>query len=48
MAEPLAIALWGLPTAIGAFAIHGARLMRLERRLARERLALSATARDAA
>ncbi len=47
-AEPLAIALWGLPTAIGAFAIHGARLMRLEQRMARERLALSAPPRDGA
>lgn len=46
VAEPLAIALWGLPTAIGAFGIHAARLARLERRLARERDAL-ATARNA-
>lgn len=46
VAEPLAIALWGLPTAIGAFLIHAARLARLERRLARERDAL-ATARNA-
>lgn len=45
VAEPLAIALWGLPTAIGAFLIHAARLARLERRLARERDAL-ATARN--
>lgn len=43
VAEPLAIALWGLPTAIGAFLIHAARLARLERRLARERDALAAT-----
>ncbi len=42
VAEPLAIALWGLPTAIGAFLIHAARLARLERRLARERGALAA------
>jgi len=33
--EPLTIALWGLPTAIAAFAIHGARTLRLEARLAR-------------
>lgn len=33
--EPLAIALWGLPTAVAAFAIHGARTLRLESRLAR-------------
>jgi uncharacterized membrane protein len=43
--EPLAIALWGIPTAIGAFALHGARLLRLEHRLARERLALAASSR---
>lgn len=34
--EPLHIALWGIPTALAAFLIHGARLWRLERRLARE------------
>lgn len=47
VAEPLAIALWGIPTAIGAFLIHAARLARLERRLARERGALAAAARSA-
>jgi uncharacterized membrane protein len=33
--EPLHIALWGIPTAICAFAIHGGRLSRLDARLAR-------------
>ena len=35
--EPMAIALWGIPTALAALAIHGARLWRLDRRLRRER-----------
>lgn len=35
-AEPLSIALWGIPTALSAFAIHGFRLLRLDRRLERE------------
>ncbi|MEZ4361989.1 MAG: DUF969 domain-containing protein [Kofleriaceae bacterium] len=34
--EPLQIALWGIPTAIAALAIHGVRILRLERRLAAE------------
>lgn len=34
--QPIDIALWGIPTALCAFAIHGARLMRLDARLARE------------
>lgn len=33
--EPLHIALWGIPTALFAFLIHGARLLRLERHLLR-------------
>ncbi|MBK6941696.1 MAG: DUF969 domain-containing protein [Planctomycetes bacterium] len=33
--EPLTIALWGIPTAIAAFAIHALRLARLRRRLER-------------
>ena len=33
--EPLQIAVWGIPTALCAFAIHGARLLRNDRRLAR-------------
>jgi uncharacterized membrane protein len=32
--EPLHIALWGIPTAICAFAIHAWRISRFERRLA--------------
>ncbi|WP_434634146.1 DUF969 domain-containing protein [Chromobacterium sp. CV08] len=34
-AEPLHIALWGIPTALFALLIHGARLLRLERALLR-------------
>jgi uncharacterized membrane protein len=34
--EPLAIALWGIPTALAALLIHGARLLRLDRTLARD------------
>lgn len=33
--QPIEIALWGIPTALCAFAIHGARLLRLDGRLAR-------------
>ncbi|NZA25904.1 DUF969 domain-containing protein [Luteimonas sp. SJ-92] len=40
--EPLHIALWGIPTALCAFAIHGARLSRLDGRLAREAARLQA------
>ncbi|HVF34800.1 MAG TPA: DUF969 family protein, partial [Candidatus Saccharimonadia bacterium] len=32
--EPLTIALWGLPTAVAAFGIHGTRTLRLDARLA--------------
>ncbi len=32
--EPLAIALWGIPTAVCAFGIHALRLRRLDRRIA--------------
>jgi len=42
--EPLHIALWGIPTALCAFAIHATRLSRLDARLAREAVALAATA----
>lgn len=38
--EPLHIALWGIPTALCAFAIHATRLSRLDARLAREIAAL--------
>ena len=34
---PLQIALWSIPTALAAFVIHGLRLLRLDRRLAREK-----------
>ena len=34
--EPLHIAVWGIPTAVAAFLIHSARLVRLDRQLARE------------
>ena len=39
--EPLQIALWGIPTAVCAFVIHGTRLLRFDARLRRdaERLA---------
>lgn len=39
--EPLHIALWGIPTAVCAFLIHSARLMRLDRQLSRELGALN-------
>jgi len=42
--EPLHIALWGIPTALCAFAIHGSRLLRMDARLAREAAALRAAA----
>ena len=34
--EPLHIALWGVPTALAAFLIHGARLLRFDAYLARQ------------
>ncbi|MBY0300464.1 MULTISPECIES: DUF969 domain-containing protein [Sphingomonas] len=34
--EPFQLSVWAIPTAIAAFAIHGARLMWLDRRLARK------------
>lgn len=42
--EPLHIALWGIPTAICAFVIHAARLLRMDARLAREAAALQSGA----
>ena len=42
--EPLQIALWGLPTAMAALLIHGARLARLDARMAREIAALRVAA----
>ena len=35
-AEPLHVAMWGIPTAIVAFVVHAFRLWRLDRTLARE------------
>ncbi len=46
--EPLQIALWGIPTALCAFAIHATRLLRLDARLAREVAALRARALQSA
>ena len=34
--EPFQLSVWAIPTAIAAFAIHGARLMWLDRRLSRK------------
>lgn len=45
--DPLAIALWGIPTAGAAFVIHGVRVLRLDAELARERAALALRAPDA-
>ena len=39
--EPIHVALWGLPTAIGAFLIHAYRLARLDKELARELAAVN-------
>jgi uncharacterized membrane protein len=39
--EPLHIAMWGIPTAICAFAIHATRLYRFDAQLAREARALA-------
>jgi uncharacterized membrane protein len=36
MVEPLALALWAIPTAILAFVIHGTRVLLLDRKLKRE------------
>jgi uncharacterized membrane protein len=40
--RPAAIALWGAPTGLAAFAVHAARLMRLDRRLAKAKAAAQA------
>jgi uncharacterized membrane protein len=42
--EPLSLALWAIPTAVCAFLIHGARMLRLDRTLARELTPLAAGA----
>ena len=44
--DPLQIALWGLPTAICAFLIHGTRLLRLDRQLEQEISALRTRASE--
>jgi uncharacterized membrane protein len=41
--EPLQIALWAIPTAVCAFVIHCARLLRFDHQLARELRAFAAT-----
>jgi len=43
-ADPLHIALWGIPTAVCAFLIHAFRLRRLDKKLAAEFAALNAQA----
>ncbi len=42
--EPLAIAVWGVPTAVAAFVIHAVRLVLLDRRIRREVRAAGALA----
>jgi uncharacterized membrane protein len=34
--QPIQLSLWAIPSAVCAFAVHGARLLRLDRRLERE------------
>ncbi|AEW92592.1 MULTISPECIES: DUF969 domain-containing protein [Streptomycetaceae] len=46
--EPMQLALWAAPTAVCAFLIHGARLLRLDRTLERQLAAASATQTTAA
>jgi uncharacterized membrane protein len=45
--EPIRVALWGIPTAVSAFAIHAWRLRRLDRRLAAELADASSSAEAA-
>jgi uncharacterized membrane protein len=42
--EPASLALWSIPTALAALLIHGARLLRLDRRLAAMHAAADTTA----
>jgi uncharacterized membrane protein len=42
--EPMHVAVWGIPTAICAFLVHGFRLWRLDRQLARDLAALTRNA----
>lgn len=44
--EPIHIALWGIPTALCALVIHGIRVLRMDRQLARARNAANAVAND--
>jgi len=46
--EPFAIALWALPTAIAAFAIHALRIVWVQRQLGRAATETAEDARDAA
>lgn len=46
--EPLAIALWALPTALAAFAIHAVRIHLFQRRLEQQRTRVRTEAADAA
>ena len=41
--EPAQLALWAVPTAVCAFAVHGVRLMLLDRRIAREARIIAAS-----
>lgn len=47
--EPIALALWAIPTAVAALLIHGTRLLLLDRRLQRQhaRAAVTETRGDA-
>ncbi|WP_193165863.1 DUF969 domain-containing protein [Microbulbifer hainanensis] len=45
--EPMHIALWGIPTALCALVIHGARVLYLDRQLARARAAVDQAAAEA-
>lgn len=44
--EPLNIAVWGIPTAIAAFLIHGTRLILLDRKIERELESFSDTSEN--
>ncbi|WP_461414600.1 DUF969 domain-containing protein [Gemmatimonas sp.] len=44
--EPLQLARWAIPTALVAFAVHGTRLLRLDRRIARDVSAVNATSTE--
>ena len=44
--EPAHVALWAVPTAVAALVVHGARLLLLDRRLARGRAVPGAAQQD--